>query len=164
MTPTTITMTVVQLQRYEVLSQLNSGTMNDTEAGEKLGLSVRHIRRLKKMVEKKGASGLIHGDDQWYSQKTRRTISSLTSGHFHFAPARTELLCVDKEVDKEARSLQSLLDESTMGHMRSRATKGDKREIREETHLTRPPRMEGAVKEAMMKAAKKPKKRRTSER
>lgn len=42
---------------------------------------------------------------------------------------------------------------------------GDKREARQEMHLTRPPRMEGVVKEAMMqpkkkkKAAPKPKKK-----
>jgi len=39
-----------------------------------------------------------------------------------------------------------------------RPTKGDKKEIREETRLTRPPRMEGKVKEAMMQPVRKPKK------
>ena len=38
-----------------------------------------------------------------------------------------------------------------------RPTKGDKREIRQETHLTRPPRMEGKVKEAMMQPRRKKK-------
>ena len=36
-------------------------------------------------------------------------------------------------------------------------TKGDKREIRQETHLTRPPRLEGQVKNAMMNPEKKKK-------
>jgi len=42
--------------------------------------------------------------------------------------------------------------------MNVRRTKGDKREIREETHLTRPPRMEGKAKEAMMQPVRKLKK------
>lgn len=41
--------------------------------------------------------------------------------------------------------------------MKSRPTKGDKQEIRRETRLTRPPRMEGKVKEAMMAKRKKKK-------
>lgn len=62
MPDTDITMSTVQLQRFEVLSQLNSEQINGTEASEKLGLSVRHIRRLKKRVKKKGARGLLHGN------------------------------------------------------------------------------------------------------
>lgn len=38
-------------------------------------------------------------------------------------------------------------------------TKGDKREVRQETHLTRPPRLEGVVKEAMMQPTRKRKAR-----
>ncbi|HEY4527186.1 MAG TPA: hypothetical protein VJK53_05090 [Candidatus Paceibacterota bacterium] len=44
-----------------------------------------------------------------------------------------------------------------------RPTKGDKREVRQETHLTRPPRMEGKVKEAMMRPVRKQKKARTTQ-
>ncbi len=41
--------------------------------------------------------------------------------------------------------------------MKSRLPKGDTQEIRQETRLTRPPRMEGRVKEAMMQPKRKPK-------
>lgn len=58
----TITMTSIQLQRFEVLSHLNSGQINGTHASEKLGLSVRHVRRLKKNVRTHGAQGLLHGN------------------------------------------------------------------------------------------------------
>ena len=40
---------------------------------------------------------------------------------------------------------------------RSLKPKGDKREVREELHLTRPPRLEGKVKNAMMNPKKKKK-------
>ncbi len=38
-----------------------------------------------------------------------------------------------------------------------RPTKGDKKEVREEMRLTRPPRLEGVVKNAKLKPKKKPK-------
>lgn len=41
--------------------------------------------------------------------------------------------------------------------MKLKPTKGDKREVRQETRLTRPPRMESKVKEAMMQPVRKPK-------
>ncbi|MBI4093420.1 hypothetical protein HY417_00495 [Candidatus Kaiserbacteria bacterium] len=44
--------------------------------------------------------------------------------------------------------------------MLRRSLKGDKSEIRRETHLTRPPRLEGKVKEAMMQPRKKRKRER----
>ena len=66
-----ITMTRVQLQRFEVLSQLNNDKINGTEASEKLGLSVRHIRRLKKKVGKRGARALLHGNK---GKKSKRKI------------------------------------------------------------------------------------------
>lgn len=62
MTPQSITMSTTQLQRFEVLSQLTSKQINGSAASEKLGLSTRHIRRLKKRVQEKGAAGLIHGN------------------------------------------------------------------------------------------------------
>lgn len=43
--------------------------------------------------------------------------------------------------------------------MKLKPTKGDKQEIRQETRLTRPPRMEGKVKEAMMQPVRKKKRR-----
>ncbi|MBI2610453.1 hypothetical protein HYW60_00740 [Candidatus Kaiserbacteria bacterium] len=39
--------------------------------------------------------------------------------------------------------------------MKLKPTKGDKREIREVSHLTRPPRLEGKTKEAMMQPKRK---------
>jgi transposase len=92
MTPTSITMTSIQLQRFEVLSQLNSENMNGTEASEKLGLSVRQIRRLKKKIKKKGARGLIHGNKgktnpRKVEKKIRDKVLKLMQGTYkNFGP------------------------------------------------------------------------------
>jgi len=47
--------------------------------------------------------------------------------------------------------------------MRRLRLKGSTKEIREETHLTRPPRLEGVVKEAKMLPKRKLKKQSTPE-
>lgn len=92
MTTITITMTSIQLQRFEVLTQLNGKHINGTEASEKLGLSIRHIRRLKKKVRKKGAHGLLHGNcgrvsARAVSKNTREKILKLLGTTYkHFGP------------------------------------------------------------------------------
>lgn len=48
--------------------------------------------------------------------------------------------------------------------MKQRPTKGDKKEVREEGHLTRPPRLEGKVKEAKMRSVRKRRKTRAKAR
>lgn len=79
---TSITMSNTQLQRFEVLSQLNSKQMNNGEASEKLGVSTRQIRRLKVRVREKGAKGLLHRNTGTVSKRkigedTKKTIRSL---------------------------------------------------------------------------------------
>ena len=65
-------MTTKQLQRFEVISKLIDGHINATEASNKLSLSVRQIRRLKRRVEKYGAEGLVHKNK---GRKSNRAIS-----------------------------------------------------------------------------------------
>jgi hypothetical protein len=47
-----------------------------------------------------------------------------------------------------------------MALIRKRGSFDKKKLIREQDHLTRPPRLEGKVKEAMMQPVRKPKKKR----
>jgi hypothetical protein len=54
-----VSMNIRTLSRYEVLQQLIAGSINGTEAAKQLGLSVRHVKRLKKQAAK-GARALIH--------------------------------------------------------------------------------------------------------
>jgi len=69
---TKITMSIKQLQRFEVISQLLDGHINGTQAGNKLSLSTRQVRRLKKKVKTSGAQGLIHGNT---GRKSNRALS-----------------------------------------------------------------------------------------
>ena len=112
----TVTMTAIQLQRFEVLSQLTSGTINGTEASEKLGLSVRHVRRLKKKVKRKGARGLIHGNKGAVSsrkmkKKTRNKILKLMRGTYKgFGPTfAAEKLAERDEISVSHEWLRSFM-------------------------------------------------------
>lgn len=51
-----------EIDRFDVLSRVLHKELTGVRAGALLGLSKRHIRRLKKRVKHKGAQGLIHGN------------------------------------------------------------------------------------------------------
>ncbi|MCK5292868.1 MAG: ISNCY family transposase [Thermoplasmata archaeon] len=53
-------MTKEELSRYEIINDLIAGKINGTDASKQIGVSVRHIKRLKSKVDKNGAEGLIH--------------------------------------------------------------------------------------------------------
>ena len=55
-----ICMSEKELSRYDVIKNLINGKINGTDASKQIGVSVRHIKRLKSSVAKHGAEGLIH--------------------------------------------------------------------------------------------------------
>lgn len=57
-----ISMTEKELLKYDVIKNLIDEKINGTGASKQLGLSVRHVKRLKVKVIKSGAEGLIHGN------------------------------------------------------------------------------------------------------
>lgn len=111
-----ITMSSTQLQRFEVLSQLNSDQINGTEASEKLGLSVRHIRRLKKRVKKKGAEGLLHRNKGRASKRkictntVKKVLKLLATSYKNFGPTFTaEKLAECNEIIVSPEWVRSLM-------------------------------------------------------
>jgi len=56
-----ITMTQLELLRYDVIKNLIANKINGTEASKQLNLSIRHIKRLKISVKEKVIKGVIHG-------------------------------------------------------------------------------------------------------
>lgn len=55
-------MTEKELERHKVLTQLIDNTIDGKTASKKLSISVRHVRRLRRKVEKGGAKALTHGN------------------------------------------------------------------------------------------------------
>lgn len=60
MTQKLICMTKKELSRYEIINNLIAGKINGTDASKQIGVTIRHIKRLKSKVDKNGAEGLIH--------------------------------------------------------------------------------------------------------
>jgi len=55
-----ISMTEKELFKYETIKNLINGEINGTDASKLIGVTVRHVKRLKRIVAKHGAKGLIH--------------------------------------------------------------------------------------------------------
>lgn len=60
MTQKLISMTARELSRYDIIKNLLDRKINGTDAAKQIGVSVRHIKRLKARAVKFGAAGLIH--------------------------------------------------------------------------------------------------------
>ena len=60
MTQKLICMTEKELSRYNVISCLINKKINGTDASKQIGVSVRHVKRLKQVVIKFGPEGLAH--------------------------------------------------------------------------------------------------------
>ena len=53
-------MTEKELSRYDIIKNLLDHKINGSDAAKQIGISVRHIKRLKARAVKFGAAGLIH--------------------------------------------------------------------------------------------------------
>ena len=78
----TITMSQKEVDRNGILKRLIDHEMNGTMVARLLKLSVRQVRRLKSVVLKQGAKGLVHGNrgkrgNRRLSEKERNKIARL---------------------------------------------------------------------------------------
>lgn len=55
-----ICMSKKELSRFDIINDLINGKINGTDASKQIGVSIRHIKRLKRKVAEYGAEGLIH--------------------------------------------------------------------------------------------------------
>jgi len=51
-----------QLQRWHLIKMVEGGKMPLREAGEKMGVSYRHAKRIRRALRAKGVKGIIHGN------------------------------------------------------------------------------------------------------
>jgi transposase len=51
-----------QLQRWHLMEMVEGGKITLKEAGEKIGVSYRQSKRIRRAVREKGMKGLIHGN------------------------------------------------------------------------------------------------------
>ena len=57
-----VTLSRDELKRVKVMERVLSGSMTNEEASASLGVTCRHLRRLKSKYNQKGEAGLIHGN------------------------------------------------------------------------------------------------------
>ena len=105
---TNITMSLPEVKKYDIIKKLISKELNGSEAAGLLNLTTRHIRRLKKGVNKMGIRALIHGNrgkpgNRRLPDKERKKIAVLIKQKYpDFGPT----LAAEKltELDKIERS------------------------------------------------------------
>ena len=125
-----ITMTKKQQKQFMVLSQLISGSINNKQAADQLGLSVRQIQRKKQAFRENKAQSLIHkskgistgrgyGDDM-----ANRIISIYKSDYYgwnysHFKDALEE----DKQINVSISYITKLLRKNGIKSPKSKRQK-----------------------------------------
>lgn len=105
---TNITMSLAEVKKYDIIKKTIGKELNGSEAAELLGMTVRHIRRLKKKVAKFGIKALAHGNrgklgNRGLPDKEKKEIADLIKRKYpDFGPTlATEKLA---ELDKIERS------------------------------------------------------------
>jgi len=105
---TNITMSLPEVKKYDIIKKVISQELNGSQAAGLLNLTTRHIRRLKKKVDKDGIKALIHGSrgkpgNRRLPAKERKRIAGLIKQKYaDFGPT----LAAEKltELDKIKRS------------------------------------------------------------
>jgi transposase len=134
-----ILMSQRQLQRWHVMGLVEVGKITLKEAGEKIGVSYRQAKRIRKGVRKKGAKGLIHGNvgrppPNQISEALRQRVLELSRENYkefndtHFA-------------EKLAEQEGIRLSRETVRRLRRRAGIEPKRRRRAPQHRKRRERM-----------------------
>lgn len=87
-----IIMSQKEVKKYDIIKKTINKEINSTEASKLLGLTARHIRRLKAKVDKLGIRGLVHGNRGKTSNrktpedKRKRIIDLVNEKYYDFGP------------------------------------------------------------------------------
>jgi transposase len=126
-----------QLQRLEVMSLVEAGKITLKEGAEKIGMSYRQTKRIRKRVQEKGAKGLIHGNTGKPSNHRMKEgikakvlkLSQKVYGEFndqHF----TEKLAEEEGIEVSRETVRKIRRGAGMGPKRKR--RGQKHRKRRE--------------------------------
>jgi len=113
---TNITMSLPEVKKYDIIKKAISKELNGSEAAELLNLTSRHIRRLKRKVDKNGIKGLIHGNrgkpsNRCLPDKERKRIISLIKQRYpDFGPTlATEKLAELDKIERSRGAIRSIM-------------------------------------------------------
>jgi transposase len=116
-----------QWKRLEGVERIGSGKLTTREAAEVLGLSTRQVRRLRRAVERRGAAGIVHGNQgreprnrigedvrSRIIELRRKTYDGFNDQHF------TEKLCEVEGMEISRATVQRVLRAAGIGPPRKR--------------------------------------------
>jgi hypothetical protein len=116
-----ITMTPKEIDRHGVIKRLLRKEINGTVAARLLHLSVRHTKRLKARVDKKGAAGLAHGNrgnrgHHRLGEKEKKKIAKLLHTHYYdFGPTfAAEKLRENHRIDHDQKTIRQIMIEERL--------------------------------------------------
>ena len=134
-----IVMSQRQLQRWHVMGLVEAGKITLKEAGEKIGVSYRQAKRIRKAVKLRGAKGVLHGNTG------RAPINKIAD------TVRQEVLRLSRERywdlndthfgEKLREQEEMILSRETIRKIRRAATLSPKRRRRGKKHRKRRERM-----------------------
>ena len=113
-----ISMSKKELSKYEIINNLIAGKINGTDASKQIGVTVRHVKRLKLEVNKYGAEGLVHksrgqiGNRKLDVKIFKKAEKLLKEKYYDFGPtfASEKLDEIDKiKINKE--TIRSIMTE-----------------------------------------------------
>jgi transposase len=119
-----------QVQRFQVMSLVEAGKMLLKEAAEKIGLSYRQAKRIRKRVKEHGVKGLIHGNRGKRSSRrlekrvkakvlelSRKVYPAFNDQHF------TEKLAEREGIELSREAVRKIRREAGIGPKRKRRGK-----------------------------------------
>lgn len=113
---TFITMSVKELDRFQVIKKLVAQHINGTAAASLLGLSIRQVKRLKAKVLQNGAKGLIHqsrgkiGHNHLPSSERQKISDLVQKNYYDFGPTfAAEKLSHLHHINRDPKTIRQIM-------------------------------------------------------
>jgi len=123
-----------QLQRFEVMGLVEAGKITLREGAEKIGMSYRQTKRIRKRIQERGVKGLIHGNTGNPSnhrmkeeiqakvlQLSRKVYGEFNDQHF------TEMLVGEEGIEVSRETVRKIRRAAGIGPKRKRRGKKHRR-------------------------------------
>jgi len=122
-----ISMSKKELSRYDVIKDLIDNKINGTDASKQIGVSVRHVKRLKAKVIKFGIAGLAHknrgrsGNRKLSNETIKRIKKHLKEKYYDFQPTHaTEKLKEDDKIKTNKETVRQIMAEMGLWKIKPR--------------------------------------------
>lgn len=131
--------TAEEKEKYELIKAALEGEYTNADAAERLGLTIRHVQRLKRKVEEHGISGVVHGLKHQPShrkldqkQETQMIAFLKKKDHRDFGPTfATEKLEALKNIISDVNTVRRVMIDAGLWHTKGRRHTQPHRQWRE---------------------------------